>query len=146
MLHSIIMWIIVSSFSYNLDYNVQNYRFSLSYNCLVVWGCRRHRLHLCRGVSPPPTKESPGYDTKASDGKTWSFGKHGVPFHCHYSQVHSAPEWLHLLGSYSWVKNNFWHLNCVQTNNMLNWIELLKIGLLDHLTLWKQLTDIWLNS
>ena len=34
----------------------------------VDWGCRIHRLHLCRGVRPP-SHECPGYDTKQSDGK-----------------------------------------------------------------------------
>ena len=34
----------------------------------------------------------------------WSFGKCGVPLHCHCSQVHSGPEWLHLIGPYLWVK------------------------------------------
>ena len=33
----------------------------------VGWGCRIHRLHLCRGVSP--THECPGYDIRQSDGK-----------------------------------------------------------------------------
>ena len=27
----------------------------------------------------------------------WSFGECGVPLHCHRSQVHSGPEWLHLI-------------------------------------------------
>ena len=31
--------------------------------------CRIHRLHLCRGVRPPPHNECPGYDTKQSDGE-----------------------------------------------------------------------------
>ena len=35
-------------------------------NCPVGWGCRIHRLLLCRGVRPPPN-ECPGYDTKQSD-------------------------------------------------------------------------------
>ena len=35
--------------------------------CPVGWGCRIHRLHLCRGVRPP--NECPGYDTKQSDGE-----------------------------------------------------------------------------
>ena len=30
------------------------------------WSCRIHRLHLCRGVSPP---QCPVYDTKQSDGE-----------------------------------------------------------------------------
>ena len=37
-------------------------------SCPVSWGCRIHRLVLCRGVRPPPN-EYPGYDTKQSDGE-----------------------------------------------------------------------------
>ena len=40
----------------------------LLHNCPVGWGCRIHRLLLCRGVRPPPN-ECPGYDTKQSDGE-----------------------------------------------------------------------------
>ena len=36
--------------------------------CPVGWGCRIHRLLLCRGVRPPPN-ECPRYDTKQSDGE-----------------------------------------------------------------------------
>ena len=36
-------------------------------NYPVGWGCRIHRLHLCRGVRPH--NEFPGYDTKQSDGE-----------------------------------------------------------------------------
>ena len=36
--------------------------------CPVGWGCRIHRLYLCRGVRPPPN-ECSGYVTKQSDGK-----------------------------------------------------------------------------
>ena len=39
-----------------------------THSCPVSWGCRIHRLHLCRGVSPPPN-ECPGYKTKQSDGE-----------------------------------------------------------------------------
>ena len=35
--------------------------------CPVGWGCKIHRLLLCRGVRPPPN-ECPGYDTKQSVG------------------------------------------------------------------------------
>ena len=34
----------------------------------VGWGCRIHRLLLCRGVPPTPN-ECPGYDTKQSDSE-----------------------------------------------------------------------------
>ena len=34
--------------------------------CPVGWGCRIHRLHLCRKVRAPGT-ECSGYDTKQSD-------------------------------------------------------------------------------
>ena len=36
--------------------------------CPVGWGCRIHRLLLCRGVRPPHN-ECPGFDTKQSDGE-----------------------------------------------------------------------------
>ena len=36
-------------------------------NCPVGWGCRIHRLHLCRGVDLP--NKCPVYDTKQSDGE-----------------------------------------------------------------------------
>ena len=38
-----------------------------SFNCPVGWGCRIHRLLLCRRVRTP--NECPGYDTKQSDGE-----------------------------------------------------------------------------
>ena len=38
------------------------------YYCPVGWGCRIHRVHLCRGVRPYPN-ECPGYDIKKSDGE-----------------------------------------------------------------------------
>ena len=37
----------------------------------IRWGCRIHRLLLCRGVrTPNPSNECPGYDTKQSNGET----------------------------------------------------------------------------
>ena len=36
-------------------------------NCPVGYGCRIHRLLLCRGVRPP--NDCAGYDTKQSDGE-----------------------------------------------------------------------------
>ena len=52
-----------------------------------------------------------------------SFGKCGVRLHCHHSQVHSGPEWEHLIGSYIWVK--YTRLTFKLRRNkwlMLNWI------------------------
>ena len=37
-------------------------------DCSVVWGCRIHRLLLCRGVKPY-ANVYPRYDTKQSDGE-----------------------------------------------------------------------------
>ena len=31
--------------------------------------------------------------------KSWNFGECGVPPHCHYSQIHSDPEWKYLCAS-----------------------------------------------
>ena len=36
--------------------------------CPVGWSCKIYTMHLCRGVRPP-TKESPGYNTRQSDGE-----------------------------------------------------------------------------
>ena len=58
--------------------------------CPVGWGCRIHRLLLCRGVGPLLPNECPGYDTKQSDGEVPAFGECGVLLHCHHSQVHSG--------------------------------------------------------
>ena len=43
-------------------------QYSLYSPCPVGWGCKIHRLHLCRGGKTPP-KECPGYDTKQTDGE-----------------------------------------------------------------------------
>ena len=65
--------------------------FDISVYCPVGWGCRIHRLHLCRGVRHPSNNECPWYDTKQSDGeKSWNFCECGVPLHCHLSPVHSG--------------------------------------------------------
>ena len=37
--------------------------------CPVGWGCRIHRLLLCRGVRHHHPYENPGYDTKQSDSE-----------------------------------------------------------------------------
>ena len=45
------------------------FHFITSLRCPVGWGCRIHRLLLCRGVRPHPQRESWIYDTKQSDGE-----------------------------------------------------------------------------
>ena len=49
----------------------------------------------------------PEYDIKLHQEmrpKFWRFGECGVSLHCHYSKVHTDPEWYYLLGSHLWVK------------------------------------------
>ena len=102
-------------------------RVFLCHICPVGWGCRIHRLHLCRGLRP--LHESPGYDTKQSDGE--------VPVMLELWGMQSTPLLPLLLSplrsgvvapdrvlSMSYIKLNceielFWHVNCVL---MLNWI------------------------
>ena len=54
-----------------------------SVTCPVGWGCRIHRLLLCRGVKPTPN-ECPTYDTKQSDDEVpvtlWLWGNTENPF------------------------------------------------------------------
>ena len=42
-----------------------------SHACPIGWGCRIHRLHLCRGVSTPPPRRTSVllYDIKQTDGE-----------------------------------------------------------------------------
>ena len=46
---------------------ILNIRVGCNFICPVGWGCRIHRLLLCRGVRTP--NECPGYDIKQSDGE-----------------------------------------------------------------------------
>ena len=68
-----------------------------SFICAVTWGCRMHQLLLCRGVRPPPPPMSVLHMTlnnlMVRFQWCWSFGKCGVPLHCHCYQVHTDLEW-----------------------------------------------------
>ena len=73
-------------------------RFTLtqSSSCPVGWGCRIHRLLLCRGVRPPPPTsvlDMTLNNLMVRFEQCWRFGECGVPLHCHRSQVHSDLEW-----------------------------------------------------
>ena len=57
----------------------------------VSWGCRIHRLLLCRGVRPTSHNEYPRYDTKQSDGE--------VPAMLELWGMRSTPLLLSLPGS-----------------------------------------------
>ena len=85
----------------------------------VGWGCRIHRLHLCRGVWLP--NECPTYDTKQSDGE--------VHIVLELGRMRSIPLLLSLPGPlWPWVvapdrvqSMAQIELNCVL---MLNWMFL----------------------
>ena len=99
--------------------------------CPVGWGCRIHRLLLCRWVRHPPPNECPGYDIKHSD--------RGVPAMLEFCRVQNTPlspshrgplrprmEALDRSPIYVLNRTKEWlaftvftHLNCVF---MLNWI------------------------
>ena len=73
---------------------------------LVGWGCRIHRRHLFRGVILP-TQWVSWYMTSRNQMvklQSWNFEEYWEPLHCHLSQVHSDPQWHHLIGSDQWVK------------------------------------------
>ena len=65
------------------------------HDCPVGWGCRIHRLLLCRGIRPHPTSvlDMTLHNLMGRFQQCWNFGECGVPIHCHRSQVHSGPEW-----------------------------------------------------
>ena len=85
----------------------------------VCWGCKLHRLYLCRGVRLRPN-QCPAYDTKKSDGGVqwcWSFGNVEHPF---WPGV-VALDWVLSVAQIELncvlmlnriTQNSFWHWNC----------------------------------
>ena len=61
----------------------------------VSRGCCIHRLHPCRGLRPHPMSVLEMILNNLMVRLQWcqSFGKWGVLFHCHHSQIHSDWEW-----------------------------------------------------
>ena len=62
----------------------------------VGWGSRIYQLHLCWGIkflSPLSSILDMTLNYLLMKLQSWSFGRCGVPLHCHYSQVHSDTEW-----------------------------------------------------
>ena len=82
----------------NFPYQVPHTLYSWNYSsvCPVGWGCRIHRLLLCRGVRPPPLTsvlDMTLNNLMVRFQQCWSFGECRVPLHCHRSLIHSGPEW-----------------------------------------------------
>ena len=65
-----------------------------SHICLVSWGWRIHRLHLCRGVRPPPMSvlDITLNNLMVRFQWSWGFGECRTPLHCHCTQVYSGLE------------------------------------------------------
>ena len=88
--------------------------------CPVGWGCRIHRLHLCRGVRSPTPNECPGYDTKKSDGE--------ISVMLELRDMRSTPILPSLPGAlWPWVvahdKGTIYGLNITNGTLMLNWLD-----------------------
>ena len=119
LLHSLIIWLMVSSLSphslhllfcwvlpiLTLIWLVLIYSrfdmighslrfFPINIYCPVGWGCRIHRLHLCRGVRPPPMSVLDMALNNLMVRFLWclGFGECWAPLHCHRSPVHSGLE------------------------------------------------------
>ena len=67
----------------------------LAVSCPLGWGCRIHRLHLCRGVRSPlmSVLDMILNYLMVRFQWCWRFGECGVPLYCHCSQVHSGLSW-----------------------------------------------------
>ena len=63
------------------------------YGSPVIWGCRIHRQHLCRGVRLPMSVLDMTLNDLMLRLQFWSFGEFRVSIHCHCSKVNSDPEW-----------------------------------------------------
>ena len=90
--------------------------------CPVGWGCRIHRLLLCRGIRPQ--NECPRYDTKQSDGE--------APVILELWGMWSTHSLLSLLGSF-WpgmvAPDNVPSMGQIELNSilMLNWIAWIEL-------------------
>ena len=85
-----------------IDYLLVNMMMDCCFYChfysLAGWAYRIHRLHLCRETRLPKQMFWICHKT------IWRVEERGVPLYYHRSQGYSGPEWLHLIGSYLWVK------------------------------------------
>ena len=84
-------------------------------NCPAGWGCRIHRLILCRGVRTP--YECPGYDIKQSDGE--------VPVMLELWRMQSTLSLSSLPGplrSGLVAPNGVLSMSQIELNCVLNWI------------------------
>ena len=82
----------------------------------VSRNCRIYQLHLCHHYHQQWIS---WIDTQLHlmvRLQPWNFGQCGAPFHCHYSEVQSSTEWLHLTGLYLWAKYNCFSFRLLQTN------------------------------
>ena len=89
---------------------------TLNSNCPVGWGCRIHRLLLCRGVRPPTSVLDMTLNClMVRFQQYWSFVECGVPLHCHRSQINKP-------GLVALDKDPIYGLNRTNSILMLNWI------------------------
>ena len=87
-------------------------------HCPVGWGCRIHRLHLCRGVRPPLTSvlDMTLNNLMVRFQQCWALGNAEYPF------IAIAPRsTLAQSGSTWW--GPFYGLNRTNSILMLKWIE-----------------------
>ena len=101
-----------------------NMLLSLQISCRVSWGCRIHRLPLCRGVRPPPTnvQDRTLNNLMVRFQWCWSFGECGAPFPFYHPQVHSGPIYgLNRTKMCTYAELNCFYLNCLTELNNLKW-------------------------
>ena len=105
----------------HLEFELTHFEAAIpQFSCPVDWGCRIHRLLLCRGVIPP-LNECPGYDTKQSDGE--------VPVMSELSGMRSysswpslpGPHWSRVVASERVLSISQIELNCVLMVNLIVW-------------------------
>ena len=104
----------------------------------VGWGYRRHQLHLCRGVKLPPI---PGYDTKQSDGETSGMLELWGIWSTPSLPLLPRPLWLRIVAPDRVL--SIGQIEPFGIKTMYScWTELFEIELFDHLTVYKQMTDV----
>ena len=99
--------------------------------------CKIYRLHLCREIRPLPNKY-PVYNIKKFLGEAAALEIWGMQNTPRSSFARSVSTWEGPIYRLNWYDR---HLKWVQANNLC-WIELFEINLSDHLTVYKEISNV----
>ena len=85
------------------------YIFFFLCNTMTKWFAKSEyyfKIYQIKSIKTNPSVLDMILNNQIARPQPWRFGEWVVALHCHCSQVHSKPEWKHLIGSYLWPEFN----------------------------------------